>query len=702
MSRYWSELVATLTPYVPGEQPRHERLVKLNTNESPYAPSPQALRALGDVDGDSLRLYPDPGSVALRKAFADINGLSTDQVFLGNGSDEVLAHTFQALLKHDAPLCFPDISYSFYPVWCDLYGLSYQRIPLDAALRVRVADYPQVNGGVIIPNPNAPTGILLALGDIRALLEASPDSVVVIDEAYIDFGGESAVSLIDDYDNLLVVDLSKIENYLKMHVPGAVHIEYPQIIAASRPVMGLVPDDATLESVFSALGIDEHTHVVAYDDEGGGRAARLLWTLEVAGHKQYSLLNGGLHAWVNEGHPLETSAATPTAKTFQVRRNTGYRRTLLLAARAALVSAVFARRGCMGDVDSLVTPCCGCSNTRTHTHTRTHTRARARTRKRTASNGCPLSLGGHRTFFLDAGDYFLETTVANLNTKCDHYEVKMECSGGGATESPHSDPGGFLVDAATGAITGSPERVRDGYKMRLRAVDAANQRTTVKNWTFHVQDPPKFRLNPAANWTTAVDGTLARKYHVAETHLLDKPRLKKEQLLVHPAGGDFDAVVYLLSAKPVVVDGNNSSCAVDATNETQAVSALTDVATGAGAMNIRCEGNYTAKLVVRDGGGDEVVLRDWTFEVLRRDTDVPEYVIFVGAVGCAMGGCSRLSHVSAVRTSSQSQKKMTRLRCFTAQVRAGRRGLHKRRCSGRRRDGPEVHVRLQRDQVQGR
>lgn len=124
------------------------------------------------------------------------------------------------------------------------------------------------------------------------------------------------------YDNLLIVDLSRPENYRKMHVPGAVHLEYPQIIAVSRPVMGLVPDDATLTRVFSALGIDEHTHVVAYDDEGGGRAARLLWTLEVAGHKQYSLLNGGLHAWVNEGHPLETSAATPTAKTFQVRRNT--------------------------------------------------------------------------------------------------------------------------------------------------------------------------------------------------------------------------------------------------------------------------------------------------------------------------------------------------------------------------------------------
>jgi len=124
-------------------------------------------------------------------------------------------------------------------------------------------------------------------------------------------------------DNLLVVDLCKPENYRKMHVPGAVHLEYPQIIAVSKPAMGLVPDDASLESVFSSLGIDEPTHVVAYDDEGGGRAARLLWTLEVAGHTRYSLLNGGLHAWVNEGHRLETTAVAPLAKTFHVRRNSG-------------------------------------------------------------------------------------------------------------------------------------------------------------------------------------------------------------------------------------------------------------------------------------------------------------------------------------------------------------------------------------------
>ena len=125
------------------------------------------------------------------------------------------------------------------------------------------------------------------------------------------------------YDNLLIVDLSKAETYRKMHIPGAVHLEYPQIIAASKPVMGLVPDDATLGRVFSALGIDEHTHVVAYDDEGGGRAARLLWTLEVAGHTHGSLLNGGLHAWANEGHPVEDTPVAPGAKTFQVRRTDG-------------------------------------------------------------------------------------------------------------------------------------------------------------------------------------------------------------------------------------------------------------------------------------------------------------------------------------------------------------------------------------------
>ena len=210
MSRYWSDLVNQLTPYVPGEQPQVDKLVKLNTNESPYEPSPAVLSAIAAVTGDSLRLYPDPDSVALKQAFAQRNGLQPEQVFIGNGSDEVLAHVFQGLLKHKLPLYFPDVSYSFYPVWCELYNIAHRDVPVAQDFSIDPATYPAANGGIIIPNPNAPTGVLLGLDEIRVLLQKSRDSVVVIDEAYIDFGGESAVRLIAEYDNLLVIQtLSK-------------------------------------------------------------------------------------------------------------------------------------------------------------------------------------------------------------------------------------------------------------------------------------------------------------------------------------------------------------------------------------------------------------------------------------------------------------------------------------------------------------
>jgi len=205
MSRYWSDVVGRLTPYVPGEQPRLDKLVKLNTNESPYPPSPRVLEAIAAVPADALRRYPDPESTELRQAFADRNGLDLAQVFVGNGSDEVLAHVFQALLKHDRPLLFPDITYSFYPVWCDLYQVRWRTVRLTQDFRVDPDDYRGENGGIIIPNPNAPTGVLLGLTAVRQLLEQNLDSVVVIDEAYIDFGGDSAVRLIPEFDNLLVV-----------------------------------------------------------------------------------------------------------------------------------------------------------------------------------------------------------------------------------------------------------------------------------------------------------------------------------------------------------------------------------------------------------------------------------------------------------------------------------------------------------------
>ncbi len=205
MSRYWSAVVHGLTPYVPGEQPRIANLVKLNTNENPYGPGPAVLEAIRSAASDDLRLYPDPTARSLREAIASHFDLSPEDVFVGNGSDEVLAHTFQALLRHERPLAFPDISYSFYPVYCGLYGITAQQIPLAEDFSIRVDDYIGAEiGAAIFPNPNAPTGMALTRAEIERLLQARPDIPVVIDEAYVDFGAESVVPLVRRYPNLLV------------------------------------------------------------------------------------------------------------------------------------------------------------------------------------------------------------------------------------------------------------------------------------------------------------------------------------------------------------------------------------------------------------------------------------------------------------------------------------------------------------------
>lgn len=205
MSKYWSPIVSTLKPYVPGEQPRMANLVKLNTNENPYPPSEKALEAIRAAASADLRLYPDPVALGLRKAIASRYGIGAEQVFVGNGSDEVLAHTFAALLKHDRPLLYPDISYSFYPTYAGLFGIDAIEVPLNSAFRIDIADYRRTCGAIILPNPNAPTGIGLPLAEIERLVAEHPDQPVVIDEAYVDFGGESAMALVPKYDNLLVV-----------------------------------------------------------------------------------------------------------------------------------------------------------------------------------------------------------------------------------------------------------------------------------------------------------------------------------------------------------------------------------------------------------------------------------------------------------------------------------------------------------------
>src|SRR5467141_1734734 len=170
MSRFWSSLTHDLRPYVPGEQPRMVELVKLNTNENPLGPSPRVLEAIRGEATDTLRLYPDPQATALRAALATYHQVRPEQVFVGNGSDEVLAHAFTALLKHDAPLLFPDVTYSFYPVYCRLFGIAYEAVPLDAAMRVQIADYRRPCSAILLPNPNAPTGIGLPRDAIEALV----------------------------------------------------------------------------------------------------------------------------------------------------------------------------------------------------------------------------------------------------------------------------------------------------------------------------------------------------------------------------------------------------------------------------------------------------------------------------------------------------------------------------------------------------
>ncbi len=205
--RFWSPQVRELEPYVPGEQPKIDNLLKLNTNENPYPPSPkvaQAVQALLENQADVLKLYPDPEAAELKQAIAQQQSVDVSQVFVGNGSDEVLAHIFKAFFVQDKPILYPDISYSFYPVYSQYFNLKTIEIPLTEQYEIDVADYKQPNGGIIIANPNAPTGRAISLTMIIQLLTQSPDSVVVIDEAYVDFGAESAVSLVSQFDNLVV------------------------------------------------------------------------------------------------------------------------------------------------------------------------------------------------------------------------------------------------------------------------------------------------------------------------------------------------------------------------------------------------------------------------------------------------------------------------------------------------------------------
>lgn len=219
MSKYWNETVNNIEPYIPGEQPKDKKYIKLNTNENPYPPSKKAIEAMENAINDDLKLYPDPTCSELISEIAVKYGVDEDEVFVGNGSDEVLAFSFMTFFSREKKILFPDISYTFYKVYSELFKLNYELVKLDDDFNIPLDEFKKSNGGIIIPNPNAPTGKYIDTENLRNLIEVNKESVVIIDEAYVDFGGESMVKFIKDYQNLLVVQtLSKSRSLAGMRV----------------------------------------------------------------------------------------------------------------------------------------------------------------------------------------------------------------------------------------------------------------------------------------------------------------------------------------------------------------------------------------------------------------------------------------------------------------------------------------------------
>ena len=225
----WKANVRKVVPYTPGEQPNRPGMIKLNTNENPYPPAPGVLKALEELDIDRLRLYPDPAASELVNALAEYYHKDPSCIFVGVGSDDVIAMAFQTFFNSDKPILFPDISYSFYSVWADLFGIRYERPALDENFRIVKKDYFKENGGIIFPNPNAPTGIYMELSEVEEIIAKNPESIVIVDEAYVDFAGPSALELVDKYDNLLVVQtFSKSRSMAGMRIGFA--IGQPELI----------------------------------------------------------------------------------------------------------------------------------------------------------------------------------------------------------------------------------------------------------------------------------------------------------------------------------------------------------------------------------------------------------------------------------------------------------------------------------------
>lgn len=272
----WEEYVRKVTPYTPGEQPKRADIIKLNTNENPYPPAPGVANALHRMDAGMLRLYPDSSVGELVHEIAVFYGVEDEQVFVGVGSDDVLAMIFLTFFNSGEPILFPDITYSFYDVWARMLRIPYRQIPLDGDFRIRGEDYRQPNGGVIFPNPNAPTGELMELSQIERIVQANPDGIVVVDEAYIDFGGESALPLIAKYDNLIVVQtFSKSRSLAGSRIGYA--ISSPKVIRYLNDVKYSF-NSYTMDRVTIALGV-EAIRDRAYFEETLGKIMRTReWT----------------------------------------------------------------------------------------------------------------------------------------------------------------------------------------------------------------------------------------------------------------------------------------------------------------------------------------------------------------------------------------------------------------------------------------
>lgn len=261
MTKPWFKNLRQIEPYVPGEQSKNENIIKLNANENPYPPSPQVMQALREIRPENLSLYPNSNAQKLVDAISQYHGVKSSQVFVGNGSDDVIALSFMAFFNSDKPILFPDITYSFYPVWCRLFNIPYETPKVDDNFKIIPSDYYKPNGGVIFPNPNAPTGIGEGKEFIKDILNHNPDSIVIVDEAYVDFGCYSSIELLKEYDNLLVVQtFSKSRSMAGMRIGAAIGNEelIGVLNAVKNSYNSYTLDSVAIECGSAAVNDDEY------------------------------------------------------------------------------------------------------------------------------------------------------------------------------------------------------------------------------------------------------------------------------------------------------------------------------------------------------------------------------------------------------------------------------------------------------------